>query len=89
MAHHERYAVVFVARDLTLRIIAIWLSKNCQKLDIFFKKIDKIFIFFNKIANGNFVEKNENFVNFLEKNVKFLAIFWQSNGNFPEGQVGT
>ena len=24
---------------LTLRKIAIWLSKNCQKLDIFFKKI--------------------------------------------------
>ena len=28
--------------------------KNCQKLDTFFKKI---VIFFNKIANGNFVEK--------------------------------
>ena len=27
--------------DLTLRKIAIWLSKNCQKLDIFFKKIVK------------------------------------------------
>ena len=26
------------------------------------------------------------FGNFFEKNVKFLAIFWQSNGNFPEGQ---
>ena len=26
---------------LSLRKIAIWLSKNCQKLDIFFKKIDK------------------------------------------------
>ena len=26
------------------------------------------------------------FVNFLEKNVKFLAIFWQSNGNFSESQ---
>ena len=24
---------------------------------------------------------------FFEKNVKFLAIFWQSNGNFPEGQL--
>ena len=23
------------------------------------------------------------------ENVKFLAIFWQSNGNFPEGQVVT
>ena len=25
--------------------------------------------------------------NFFFLNVKFLAIFWQSNGNFPEGQV--
>ena len=40
----------------------------------------------SKIANGNFVEKMTIFVNFFEKNVKFLAIFWQSNGNFPEGQ---
>ena len=46
-------------QNLTLRKIAIWLSKNFQKLDIFFKK---------RIA-------------------KFLAIFWKSNGNFPEGQV--
>ena len=58
--------------NLTLRKIAIWMSVNCQKLDIFFKKI----------AN----EKNENFWHFFFK-VKFLAIFWQSNGNFPEGQV--
>ena len=29
------------------------------------------------------------FVNFFEKNVKFLAIFGQSNGKFPEGQVST
>ena len=34
--------------DVTLRKIAICLSKNCQKLDIFFKKIVKIFIFFEK-----------------------------------------
>ena len=52
---------------LTLRKIAIWLSKSCQKLEILLKK-------------------NENFCQFFEKNVKFLAIFWQSNGNFPEGQ---
>ena len=35
------------------------------------------------------LKKMKIFVNFFEKNVKFLAIFWQSNGNFPEGQVGT
>ena len=45
-----------------------------------------------------FFEKNENFWqlflkkclvfgNFFEKDIKFLAIFWHSNGNFPEGQV--
>ena len=31
-------------------------------------------------------EKNDNFWQ-LKKKVKFLAIFWHSNGNFPEGQV--
>ena len=40
-------------------------------------------------AMGNFVEKMTIFVNFFEKNVKFLAIFWQSNGNFQESQVDT
>ena len=29
------------------------------------------------------------FVNFYEKNIKFLAIFWQSNGKFLEGQILT
>jgi len=29
------------------------------------------------------------FGNFFGKNVKFLAIFEQSNGNFPEGQIST
>ena len=52
---------------------------DCQKIDknlTFKKKIAKIFNFFQKIANGNFLKK-----------LKFLAIFWQSNGNFPEGQI--
>ena len=40
--------------------------KNCQKLDIFSKKLS-IFV--------NFVEKKAIFFNFLEKNVKFGAIF--------------
>ena len=64
---------------------------NCQKIaknwTFFSKTLTKIVIFFNKIANGNFVEKMTIFVNFFEKNVKFLAIFWQSNDNFPEGQI--
>ena len=68
------------------------MSKNCQKLDIFFKKIDKIVIFFNKIAIGNFVEKNDNFnnfVNFFEKNVKFLQFFDIQMAIFPEDQPQT
>ena len=33
-----------------------------------------------------FWEKMTIFGIFFEKNVKFLATFWQSNGNFPESQ---
>ena len=44
------------------------MSKNYQKLYILKKKV----IFFNKIANGNFVEKKTIFVNFLKK-----CRFWQ------------
>ena len=35
--------------------------KKLPKTLHFFKKIDFFFHFFNKIANGNIVEKNENF----------------------------
>ena len=83
-----------------MQTIDIWLSadppENCQlslnklpKTWNFFKKIDKNCQFFNKIAIGNFVEKNDNFCQFFWKNFKFLAIFWHSNGNFPEGQLLT
>ena len=54
-------------KHLTLRKIAIWLTKNCQ------------WQFFGK--------KLKIFGNFFGKNVKFFAIFSQSNGNLPEGQV--
>ena len=47
-------------------------AKNCH----FFQKKMSLAIFWI----------NENFGIFGGKNVKFLAIFWQSNGNFPEGQ---
>ena len=39
----------FLRPHRTLRKIDIWLSKNCQKLDIFFKIIDKIVIFSTKL----------------------------------------
>ena len=75
---------------LTLRKIAIWLSTNFQKLDIFSKKIAKNFLFFQKkLPMAIFLKKMKIFGNFFWKNVKFLAIFWQSNGNFPEGQTCT
>ena len=51
------------SKYLTFWTIANWMSKNCQKLDIFSKKLTKIVIFCNKIANGNFVEKKTIFVN--------------------------
>ena len=63
--------------NLTLRKIANWMSKNCQKLVIFFKKIDK---------NCHFFQQNCHW-QFCWKNVKFLAIYWHSIGNFPEGQL--
>ena len=44
--------------DLSLRKIAIWLLKNCQKLDIK-KKCQKISFFSKKIAIGNFPEGEE------------------------------
>ena len=76
--------------DLTLLKIAIWLSKNCQKLDIFWKKIAKNFHFFKKNCQWQFFWKISKFLAiFFWKNVKFLAIFWHSNGNFPEGQFLT
>ena len=69
--------------NLTLRKIAIWMSKNCQKLDFFFL-IDKNCHFFNQIANGNFVEKNDNFCQFSWKKcqvfVYFLTVKWQFSG---------
>ena len=55
------------------------MSKNCQKLDIFFKKIAKKY----------FEKKNQKFLAIFFVNVKVLAFFRQSNGNFSEGQVGS
>ena len=80
-------------QSIDRRSVHIWpfgkLTFECQKIakNLAFKK-KKIVIFFNKIANGNFVEKMTIFV-FFFLNVKFLAIFWHSNGNFPEGQIHT
>ena len=40
--------------NLTFRKIAIRMSKNCQKLDMFFKKIAKSFHFFQKNCQWQF-----------------------------------
>ena len=44
----------------------------------------KIFFFFQKIANGNFFEKNENFWQFFWKKCQafgnFLTVKWQFSG---------
>ena len=40
-----------------------------------------------KMPMAIFLKKMKIFGNFFWKSVKFLPIFWQSNGNFPEGQV--
>ena len=37
----------------------------------------------------HFFQKNCQKLSFFQKYVKVLAIFWHSNGNFPEGQVHT
>jgi len=42
------------------------MSKNCQKLDIFSKRLPKIVIFFQKIAIGN-LKKKRQFLAILKK----------------------
>jgi len=56
---------------LTLRKIAIWLSKNCQKLDTFFKKIAKNFHFF---------QKKLPFAKLCQVFGNFLTVKWQFYG---------
>ena len=52
-----------VSTQLILRKITIWLSKNCSKLDIFFKKLQKIVIFW--------------YWQFCWKKWQFLSIFFK------------
>ena len=64
---------------LTLRKIAIWMSKNCQKLlkkflkKDFFKNWQKLYFFSTKLPMAILLKKITIFVNFFEKNVKFLT----------------
>ena len=68
------WTICLSSGNLTLWKIAIWLSKNCQKLDIFSKKFARNFHFFQK--NGNFFFlKEENFWQFFWKNENFWLFF--------------
>ena len=60
------YRLKLFSQVLTLRKIAIWLSKNCQKLDIFSKKISKNLIFFKKLPLAIFLKKMSCFWQFLD-----------------------
>ena len=66
-----------------MRVVLFWPS---VKLPLDCQKIAKNLTFEKKIAkNCDFLTKNCQKQFFKKK--KILAIFWQSNGNFTEGQV--
>ena len=75
-----------------LYLVNIWPSpKNCHlnvkklpKEHIFFKNCPKLSFFSKKLRMAFFFFKWQFFT--IKKNI-FLAIFWHSNGNFPEGHV--
>ena len=50
--------------------------------------VPKLSFFPQKLPMAILLKKNDNFCQFKKK-VKFLAIFWHSNRNFPEGEVHT
>ena len=68
-----------------------YLADSPENCHLNVKKLPKTCHFFQKNCQNffSFWKKNENFWHFLGKMSKLLAIFWQSNGNFPESQLGT
>ena len=58
--------------------------QNCQ---LTVKKLPKIFIFFKKIATGNFFEKNENFWQFFWKKCQVFGNFWTVKWQFSGGSA--
>ena len=62
---------------------------DCQKIakNLTFFLMPKIYFFFKTMQLAIVLKKMKIFGNFFEKIVKYLAIFWQSNSNFPEGQM--
>ena len=70
--------------NLTLRNITIWMSKYCQKLEVFFKKLKKIVIFFQQNCQWQFCYKKWQFFQFFWKKCQvfgnFLTFKWQYSG---------
>ena len=59
------------------------MSKSCQNLDIFFKKIAKNCLFFFKLQLAIFLKKMKDFGNFLkffQVFVNFWTVKWQLSG---------
>ena len=68
--------------------IAIWLSKNWQKLDIFSQKIAKNFHFFQKNCHWQFFWTKWQFLSiFLKKMSSFWQFFDSQMAMCPEGQL--
>ena len=77
-----------MSHELTLRKIAIWMSKNCQKFDIFFKKNWQKFSFFQKNCQWQFFgQKMTIFVNFFWKKCQIFGNFLTFNKQFSGGSA--
>ena len=63
--------------------LTVKIAKNLT----FKKNNPKNFHFFHKNCNWQIFWKKRKILAF-KKTVKFFTIFWQSNGNIPEGQDG-
>ena len=86
--HTDKQTEIYINKQcwqLTLRKIAICLSKNCKKLDIFKRKIAKNFHFFQK----SFLKKWK-FLAFKKKKSQvfgnFLTVKWQFSGGSVSGR---
>ena len=79
------FLVQFHSNGELIYCYAKWCSDGCfwtwppEKLPFDYQKISKNLTFKKKISK----------IFHFSKNVKFLELFWQSNGNFPEGQFWT
>ena len=81
------YISVIFYKYCSSKLLLLLHTWPTAKLTFKCKKIAKNSLFlFN--CHWQYLKINDNFWQFFF-NVKFLAIFWHSNGNFQEGQVCT